>query len=66
MIYGDSLLERSLELLSDPDQLIDLQSVCVRLTWVDRAVHNLQGGSVVVACVVGFHEGTQSLKQKTT
>ena len=33
---------------------------------MDRAVHNLEGSSVIVACVVGFHEGTQSLKEKTT
>ncbi|KAL9021313.1 MAG: hypothetical protein Q9185_001518, partial [Variospora sp. 1 TL-2023] len=39
-------------------------SVCVRLKWVERAVHNLQGSSVVVACVVGFHEGTYSVSEK--
>lgn len=44
--------------------LIVMQSVCVRLKWVERAVHNLQGSSVVVACVVGFHEGTYSVSEK--
>ncbi|CAI6335969.1 unnamed protein product [Periconia digitata] len=35
------------------------KSVCVRLPWVQRCVSNLKGSPVVVACVVGFHEGTQ-------
>ncbi|OCK95727.1 aldolase [Cenococcum geophilum 1.58] len=34
------------------------KSVCVRLPFVARCVSNLRGSSVVVACVVGFHEGT--------
>ncbi|KAL8772077.1 MAG: hypothetical protein Q9209_002743 [Squamulea sp. 1 TL-2023] len=42
----------------------DFRSVCVRLEWVERAVHNLQGSTVVVACVVGFHEGTHSVSDK--
>ena len=42
----------------------DLQSVCVRLNWVHRAKKNLGGSSVVVACVVGFHEGTYSVSEK--
>lgn len=42
------------------------KSVCVRLEWVSRAFENLQSSGVVVACVVGFHEGTQSLSQKKT
>jgi len=40
------------------------QSVCVRLEWVPLAVDLLQGSSVLVACVVGFHEGTQSVSDK--
>lgn len=40
------------------------QSVCVRLKFVGLAVEKLQGTSVVVACVVGFHEGTQSVSDK--
>ncbi|KAL8878323.1 MAG: hypothetical protein Q9192_008476, partial [Flavoplaca navasiana] len=39
-------------------------SVCLRLKWVERAVRNLQGSGVVVACVVGFHEGTHSVSDK--
>ncbi|CAF9925694.1 MAG: hypothetical protein ALECFALPRED_003203 [Alectoria fallacina] len=58
--------EKQVDTLCKEARRLNFKSVCVRLTWVDRAVHNLQGGSVVVACVVGFHEGTQSLKQKTT
>ncbi|KAF1913988.1 hypothetical protein BDU57DRAFT_550486 [Ampelomyces quisqualis] len=40
------------------------KSVCVRLNWVQRCVANLKGSSVVVACVVGFHEGTQDTYSK--
>ncbi len=40
------------------------QSVCVRIEWVPLAVELLQGSSVVVACVVGFHEGTQAVSDK--
>lgn len=40
------------------------QSVCVRLEWVPLAVDLLQGSSVVIACVVGFHEGTQIFPDK--
>ncbi|KAL8791275.1 MAG: hypothetical protein Q9213_000232 [Squamulea squamosa] len=43
----------------------DFRSVCVRLEWVERAVHKLRGSSVVVACVVGFHEGTHSVSDKS-
>lgn len=42
----------------------DFKSVCVRLKFVDRAVANLQGTAVDVACVVGFHEGTQPVSEK--
>ncbi|KAI4279048.1 MAG: hypothetical protein LQ337_000563 [Flavoplaca oasis] len=42
----------------------NFRSVCVRLKWVERAVRNLQGSGVVVACVVGFHEGTHSVSDK--
>jgi deoxyribose-phosphate aldolase len=39
-------------------------TVCVRLNYVSRAVTNLSGTDVGVACVVGFHEGTQSTAEK--
>ncbi|KAF2089960.1 deoxyribose-phosphate aldolase [Saccharata proteae CBS 121410] len=39
-------------------------TVCVRLNHVARAVSNLKGCDVGVACVVGFHEGTQSTSVK--
>ncbi|KAH7402776.1 hypothetical protein BKA66DRAFT_507657 [Pyrenochaeta sp. MPI-SDFR-AT-0127] len=40
------------------------KSVCVRLNWVQRCVSNLKGSGVLVACVVGFHEGTQDTYSK--
>ncbi|KAH4968354.1 phosphodeoxyriboaldolase [Parastagonospora nodorum] len=40
------------------------KSVCVRLNWVQRCISNLKGSPVVVACVVGFHEGTQDTYSK--
>ncbi|KAJ4984292.1 deoxyribose-phosphate aldolase [Stagonosporopsis vannaccii] len=42
----------------------EFKSVCVRLNWVQRCVANLKGSSVVVAAVVGFHEGTQDTYSK--
>ncbi|KAL6712479.1 hypothetical protein ACN47E_000356 [Coniothyrium glycines] len=42
----------------------DFKSVCVRLNWVQRCVSNLKGTDVLVACVVGFHEGTQDTRSK--
>ncbi|KAF2741409.1 aldolase [Polyplosphaeria fusca] len=40
------------------------KSVCVRLNYVQRCISNLKGSDVVVACVVGFHEGTQDTYSK--
>ncbi|KAL6713615.1 hypothetical protein ACLMJK_009080 [Lecanora helva] len=40
------------------------KSVCVRLPWIPRCFHNLQGTLVIVACVVGFPEGTHSTSSK--
>ncbi|KAF1830412.1 aldolase [Decorospora gaudefroyi] len=42
----------------------NFKSVCVRLNWVHRCVTNLKGSDVLVACVVGFHEGTQDTYSK--
>lgn len=41
-------------------------TVCVRLPHVSRAVHNLADikNEVGIACVVGFHEGTQPTSAK--
>ncbi|PGH15259.1 deoxyribose-phosphate aldolase [Polytolypa hystricis UAMH7299] len=39
-------------------------TVCVRANYVARAVENLRGTSVGVACVVGFHEGTYPTAEK--
>ncbi|KAM5476822.1 putative deoxyribose-phosphate aldolase [Microsporum audouinii] len=38
-------------------------AVCVRLEWVSRAVENLQGTGIKVACVIGFHEGTHPIPE---
>ena len=40
------------------------QSVCVRLKHVARCVSNLKGTPILVACVVGFHEGTHDTREK--
>ncbi|CAI9633334.1 unnamed protein product [Alternaria burnsii] len=42
----------------------NFKSVCVRLNYVQRCVSNLKGTDVLVACVVGFHEGTQDTYYK--
>lgn len=43
----------------------DFASVCIRLEHVSRAVANLQHApNTVVACVVGFHEGTYPTADK--
>lgn len=39
-------------------------TVCVRRDFVARAKANLRGTDVGIACVVGFHEGTQSAESK--
>lgn len=40
------------------------QTVCVRLNYVPRALSQLKGTKVGVACVIGFHEGTYGLDVK--
>ncbi|OCK83795.1 aldolase [Lepidopterella palustris CBS 459.81] len=40
------------------------KSVCVRLPFVSRCVSNLRGSPTIVACVVGFHEGTHDTYSK--
>lgn len=39
-------------------------TVCVRQKFVARAKSALKGSDVGIACVVGFHEGTQSTESK--
>ncbi|KAI1981100.1 hypothetical protein LOZ53_001642 [Ophidiomyces ophidiicola] len=39
-------------------------TVCVRASYVSRAVKNLEGSPIGVACVVGFHEGTYPTDKK--
>ena len=58
--------EAQIDALCDEARSYDFASVCVRLPWVQRAVQNLQGSPVRVACVVGFHEGTQATSDKVS
>jgi deoxyribose-phosphate aldolase len=44
--------------------LTDLQTVCVRPSWVQYCVSALKGTDVKVAAVVGFHEGDYDLLHK--
>lgn len=42
-----------------------LQTVCVRVQYVQQCVADLKGSGVKVACVIGFHEGTYDLYHKS-
>lgn len=49
--------------------LFSEQTVCVRQNYVAQAIHDLRQGqsnTTKVACVIGFHEGTQSTSSKVT
>ncbi|KAL9001705.1 MAG: hypothetical protein Q9188_005328 [Gyalolechia gomerana] len=56
--------KEQIDLLCEEAKKHAFQSVCVRLSWVKRAVENLREANVAVACVVGFHEGTYSVSEK--
>ncbi|KAJ4286107.1 hypothetical protein N0V90_013456 [Kalmusia sp. IMI 367209] len=56
--------EAAIDALCAEARVEGFKSVCVRLPWVQRCVNNLKGSDVVVACVVGFHEGTQDTYEK--
>ena len=56
--------EAQIDSLCAEARVANFKSVCVRLPWVQRCVNNLKGTDVVVACVVGFHEGTQDTYEK--
>lgn len=56
--------EAQIDSLCAEARVENFKSVCVRLPWVQRCVNNLKGTDVVVACVVGFHEGTQDTYEK--
>lgn len=58
--------EAQIDALCDEARSYDFASVCVRLQWVQRAVQDLKGSPVRVACVVGFHEGTQATSDKVS
>ncbi|KAF1964797.1 aldolase [Bimuria novae-zelandiae CBS 107.79] len=56
--------EAQIDSLCAEARVENFKSVCVRLPWVQRCISNLKGTDVVVACVVGFHEGTQDTYEK--
>lgn len=56
--------EAQIDALCAEARVDNFKSVCVRLPWVQKCVSNLKGTDVVVACVVGFHEGTQDTYEK--
>ncbi|KAI4175123.1 MAG: hypothetical protein LQ343_001884 [Gyalolechia ehrenbergii] len=56
--------KEQIDLLCEEAKKHAFQSVCVRLSWVKRAIENLREANVAVACVVGFHEGTYSVSEK--
>ncbi|KAF2273650.1 deoxyribose-phosphate aldolase, partial [Westerdykella ornata] len=51
--------ESQIDALCSEARTEGFKSVCVRLNYVPRCISNLKGSTVIVACVVGFHEGTQ-------
>lgn len=59
-----SATEEQVDTLCNEAREYRFATVCVRLNYVERAVKNLQGTDVGVACVVGFHEGTYSTAEK--
>ncbi|EOD44669.1 putative deoxyribose-phosphate aldolase protein [Neofusicoccum parvum UCRNP2] len=56
--------EAQIDALCEEAKTDKFATVCVRLNWVPRAVSNLKGTGVGVACVVGFHEGTYDTEAK--
>ncbi|KAL1959562.1 hypothetical protein VTO42DRAFT_1597 [Malbranchea cinnamomea] len=59
-----SATEDQIDALCNEAREHSFAAVCVRLNYVERAVNNLKGTSVSVACTVGFHEGTYSTEEK--
>ncbi|KAI9716153.1 MAG: hypothetical protein M1812_005581 [Candelaria pacifica] len=45
-------------------RIYGFRSVCVRHHSVSRAVKHLRGTNIIVGCVIGFHEGTQTMTEK--
>ncbi|MCJ1422049.1 hypothetical protein MMC32_008418 [Xylographa parallela] len=56
--------EEQIDQLCQEAKEYNFKSVCVRVNHVARCIQNLQGTSVLVACVVGFHEGSYSTDEK--
>ncbi|MCJ1319058.1 hypothetical protein MMC15_004391 [Xylographa vitiligo] len=56
--------EEQIDQLCEEAKKYNFKSVCVRVNHVSRCIQNLQGTSVLVACVVGFHEGSYTTDEK--
>ncbi|MCJ1431565.1 hypothetical protein MMC27_000919 [Xylographa pallens] len=56
--------EEQIDQLCQEAREYNFKSVCVRVNHVARCIQNLKGTSVLVACVVGFHEGSYSTDEK--
>ncbi|MCJ1443536.1 MAG: hypothetical protein MMC23_004034 [Stictis urceolatum] len=56
--------QEQIDQLCDEARAYNFKSVCVRLPWVARCVQNLQDSNVLVACTIGFHEGTHLTAEK--
>ncbi|KAI9796053.1 MAG: hypothetical protein M1835_004719 [Candelina submexicana] len=53
-----------IDMLCAEARIHGFRSVCVRHHSVSRAVKNLRGSNIIVGCVIGFHEGTQTMTEK--
>ncbi|KAI9703203.1 MAG: hypothetical protein M1836_007768 [Candelina mexicana] len=53
-----------IDILCAEARIHGFRSVCVRHHSVSRAVKNLRGTNIIVGCVIGFHEGTQTMTEK--
>ncbi|MCJ1401290.1 hypothetical protein MMC11_004502 [Xylographa trunciseda] len=58
--------EEQIDQLCQEAKEYNFKSVCVCVNHVPRCIANLQDTSILVACVIGFHEGTHSTHEKLT
>ncbi|MCJ1393574.1 hypothetical protein MMC18_006449 [Xylographa bjoerkii] len=56
--------EDQIDQLCEEAKEYNFKSVCVRALHVPHCIKNLLDTSILVACVVGFHEGTHSTGEK--
>ncbi|MCJ1255770.1 hypothetical protein MMC24_003587 [Lignoscripta atroalba] len=57
--------KEQIDQLCEETRINGFKSVCVRLKWVKYAASLLRDTSVVIACVVGFPEGTYDTPEKS-